>query len=161
MKLEFANLIINNKHYIRLVKQLEELEKDRIFCGHDMEHFLNVARIAVILCCEKGIDADHDVIYSAALLHDIGRVEEYTKGTPHDEAGAAAASEILDETGCPAVKKAAIISLISSHRRGGTEKNDLESVFYEADKKSRLCFCCKAKDQCCWPEHKRNNTIGV
>ena len=161
MKLEQANRIIKNEHYCALVSEIAELEKDRIFCKHDMEHFLNVARIAVIICSEKGIGADADIIYSAALLHDIGRGEEYRSGIPHDEAGAVIASEILDETGCPAEKKSEIISLISAHRTGEDSKSELERIFFRADKKARLCFCCKAKDECNWSEYKRNNEIGV
>ena len=161
MKLELANLIISNKNYLRLVRELEELEKDRIFCGHDMEHFLSVARITVILCAEKCIDADPDVIYSAALLHDIGRIEEYTNGISHDEASAVTAAEILAEIGCPEHKKDEIIKLISSHRRSDSSDTVLGALFYTADKRSRSCFSCKAKDKCKWPEHKRNYTIGV
>lgn len=160
MKLEIANKILKNKRYSLLVKQLEELEKDRIFCGHDMEHFMSVARITVILCAEKHINADNDVIYSSALLHDLGRIEEYTKGIPHDIAGAETAAEILDEVGCPEDKKTLIIKQIISHRCCEGEENTLESVFCTADKMSRLCFCCKAQDKCNWSEHKRNNDIG-
>ena len=161
MELELANKILHNERYSRLVKQLEMLEKDRIFCGHNMEHFMSVARIAVILCAEKNVEADKDVIYSAALLHDIGRAEEYINGRPHDIAGAETAAEILDEIGCPYDKKADIIKQILSHRDYDSEESSLESIFYTADKMSRLCFCCKAKDKCNWPEHKRNNEIGI
>ena len=161
MKLELTNKIIKNKRFRSLVSELEELERDRIFCGHDMEHFLNVARIAVILCKENGIEADCDIIYSAALLHDIGRTEEYRSGTPHDKASAVIAAEILDEINCPPDRKHEIISLISSHRTTDNVKTELETIFYRADKRSRLCFCCKAKDKCNWPDNKKNNDIGV
>lgn len=161
MKLELANKILHNERYSNLVKQLEELEKDRIFCKHDMEHFMSVARITVMLCAEKNLEVDKDVIYSAALLHDIGRAEEYTNGKPHDIAGAEIAAEILDEIDCPEDKKADIIKQILSHRYYDSEESSLESIFYTADKMSRLCFCCKAQDKCNWPEHKRNNKIGI
>ena len=161
MRLELTNKIIKNEHYIRLVSKLKELEKDRIFCKHDMEHFLDLARIAVILCSECGIDYDADIIYAAALLHDIGRVEEYHSGIPHDEASLVIASEILDVIGCTVGKKAEIIRLIASHRTADSAKTELEKIFYRADKKSRLCFCCDAADECNWPEYKRNNEIGV
>lgn len=161
MKLEFTNKIIKNERYRKLSEELAELEKDRIFCKHDMEHFLNVARIAVIFCKESGIEPDIDIIYAASLLHDIGRVEEYRSGIPHDKASEAIASEILGEIGCPADKKAEIIRLIASHRTAENGKTELEKIFFRADKKSRLCFCCNAKDECNWPEYKRNNEIGV
>lgn len=161
MKLELANKILHNERYSKLVKQLEQLEKDRIFCGHDMEHFMSVARITVILCSEKNLEVDKDVVYSAALLHDIGRAEEYINGKPHDIASAETAAVILDEIDCPEDKKADIIKQILSHRCYGSEESCLESIFYTADKMSRLCFCCKAQDKCNWPEYKRNNEIGI
>lgn len=161
MKLELANQIINDPRYMQLTEALDDIEKNRIFCRHDMEHFLSVARIAVILCNERGIDADTDVIYSAALLHDIGRIAEYTDGTPHDEAGIVIAGEILANTECPEEKKAEILRLIASHRKADAQKSELETVFYLADKKSRACFCCAAREQCNWPEYKRNYEIGV
>ena len=40
-----------------------------------------------------------ELIYCAALLHDIGRARQYEDGTPHDEAGAAIAGQILNELG--------------------------------------------------------------
>ncbi|MBP3272066.1 MAG: HD domain-containing protein [Ruminococcus sp.] len=161
MKLRLTNLIINNERYKQLVSQLETLENGRIFCGHDMEHFLSVARIAVILCEENDIKADRDIIYSAALLHDIGRTEEYINGTPHDKASAEIADKILDEIECPEEKKMEIIDLILSHRCPDGEKSALAKVFYTADKRSRMCFCCKAQNECNWPEYKKNNKIGV
>lgn len=161
MKLELTNKILKDHRYRSLVNELEMLEKDRIFCGHDIEHFLNVARIALILCREKGIEADSDIIYAAALLHDIGRVEEYRSGTPHDKASAVIAEDILTGINCPGEMKREIISLISAHRTAESGKTELEKVFFCADKKSRLCFCCKAQAECNWPEYKRNNEIGV
>ena len=161
MKLQLTNRIIKNQRYLAICRRIQEFEKERVFCGHDMEHFLSVARIAMLMCAEEGLSPDPEVIYAAALLHDIGRAEEYTNGTPHDEAGAVIAGEILDELECPQDMKAEIVSLIASHRRAHSERSPLESVFYRADKKSRMCFFCKAADICNWDETKRNNEIGV
>ena len=44
-----VNEILSDARYMQLVQEIEELEKDRIFCRHGFEHFLNVARIACIL----------------------------------------------------------------------------------------------------------------
>lgn len=72
--------------YQQNLKELTQLEADRIFCRHTPEHFLDVARLAYIFSLERGISCPRELIYCTALLHDIGRAEQYTVGTPHDEA---------------------------------------------------------------------------
>lgn len=161
MNLEITNRIIASDKYLHELKLLTELEHDRIFCGHNIEHFLNVARITMIICCENKIYADPDIIYSAALLHDIGRIDEYISGIPHDEAGICKAEAILNEVGCNIEMKKKILSLIGSHRSKSEDDNSLEEIFYSADKKSRLCFYCPAQEDCNWPPEKRNMKIEV
>lgn len=160
MKLELTNKIMRNKAYGQLTRELCELEKGRKFCGHDMEHFLAVARVALIMCFEKGIEVNADIIYSAALLHDLGRIEEYTRGEPHDIAGVRTAQRLLDEIGCSPDERRQILSLISSHRHSGeNDENSPEYIFYLADKRSRQCFACAASEECNWKPEKRNNEI--
>ncbi len=77
--------------------RLPELEYDRIFCRHTPEHFLDVARLAYIFALERNLDCSRELIYCTALLHDIGRAEQYTNGTPHDEAGVTIAEIILTD----------------------------------------------------------------
>ena len=55
------------------MSDLAKKEEDRIFCIHDIEHCLDVARISYILAFENGIKIDKEIVYGAALLHDIGR----------------------------------------------------------------------------------------
>lgn len=161
MNLKITNRVLVNDNYIRELKLLAELEQERIFCGHNMEHFLNVARIALIMCHEKGIIVEPDIIYTASLLHDIGRTDEYINGTSHDKAGVYKAGIILDEVDCDAEMKEKILCIIRNHRNKNKDKHSLEHIFYMADKKSRLCFCCPAQKQCNWSEEKKNRTIEV
>lgn len=161
MKLEITNRIIVCGKYLNELKLLAELEHDRIFCRHNIEHFLNVARITLIMCSQKRVYADPDVVYSAALLHDIGRTDEYISGVPHDEAGIRKAEVILSEVGCDEGIKEKILSLIGSHRNKIGDDCSLEEIFYRADKKSRLCFCCPAQEDCNWSDEKRNMKIEV
>ena len=49
MNLEITNRILINETYRTELDKLRELEKDRVFCGHDIEHFLDVARITMII----------------------------------------------------------------------------------------------------------------
>ncbi len=161
MNLELTNRILTNETYCKELDRLRKLEKDRVFCGHDIEHFLDVARIVMIICMEKNIDVVPDIIYSASLLHDIGRSEEYTENIPHHIAGKEKAEKILDEAGCCEDMKKKILSLILNHRNKDNEKDSLESIFYMADKKSRLCFACPSSDICNWQENRKNIKIEV
>lgn len=161
MELEITNRIIRNKNYIVQLGTLRELEADREFCRHDMDHFLSVARITIHMCREMGVRADRDLVYSAALLHDIGRTQEITMGIPHDIAGQAMADCILSEVNCPEDMKAKIISLIASHRDITRAGDELGRIFCAADKKSRNCFDCEARALCNWPDDKKNLYIEV
>ena len=61
-----------------------------------MSHLLDVARIAYIRNLEKGYGFRKDVIYAAAVLHDIGKALQYEEKVPHEIAGERIAGEILD-----------------------------------------------------------------
>ena len=52
-----------------------------------MSHLLDVARIAYIRNLEKGYGFRKDVIYAAAVLHDIGKALQYEEKVPHEIAG--------------------------------------------------------------------------
>ncbi|MHB9093231.1 MAG: HD domain-containing protein, partial [Eubacteriales bacterium] len=70
-------------------------ETDRKFCRHTFQHLVDVARITYIqmlesgdiksFCEEKDINMRlaREIIYAAALLHDIGRWKEYETGEDH------------------------------------------------------------------------------
>ena len=66
-----------------LVKN-KEAEKERIFCHHDMNHFLDVARLMYIFSMERGYAFGKEEIYATALLHDIGKWQQYKAGVPHE-----------------------------------------------------------------------------
>ena len=48
MRMERVNQILQHTLYQSCRRQIDEKEKDRIFCGHDMGHLLDVARLAWI-----------------------------------------------------------------------------------------------------------------
>ncbi len=56
-------------------------EEGRRFCHHDMGHFLDVARLAMIFNLQQGLSVSKEMIYAAALLHDIGRWNSMRTGT--------------------------------------------------------------------------------
>lgn len=147
--------IMNHPEYQKAYRQIRDLERERIFCLHDTEHFLAVSRIAYILVLEQQLDVKKDVVYAAGFLHDIGRAEQYTGGTPHEEAGMAIASEVLKESPYDTKERKTILRLLESHRR--PDSDELSCLFYRADKLSRDCRNCRARKECYWPEEKKNN----
>ena len=97
--MERVNAICRHKLWRESVDEIARLEQDRAFCRHDRAHFLDVARLAYIENLEQGLGVDKELIYAAALLHDIGRHLQYTQNIPHDEAGAQLAEIIMADCG--------------------------------------------------------------
>ena len=71
--MERVNAICRHDLWRDSVREIARLERDRQFCRHDLVHFLDVARLAYIENLERGLGIDKELIYAAALLHDIGR----------------------------------------------------------------------------------------
>lgn len=156
--MERVNQILNHPGYQQAFREIQELEQEREFCRHTMEHFLDVARLTYIFALEAGVLISREVIYAAALLHDIGRHLEYTEGTPHHQASADIAAGILPACGFSKAEQETVITAILSHRNRDS-KAGLSGMLYRADKMSRNCFCCDAADRCKWPDDKRNNQL--
>lgn len=156
-----VNQILFHPHYRQALEKIEILEKDREFCGHDMAHFLDVARLAYIQCLEQEKHVEKDLIYAAALLHDIGRCQQYESGIPHETASAQLAGEILPQCSFSESEQLQIQEAILGHRRmtGGESVSVLGELLYQADKMSRNCFSCPARETCNWPEEKMNMEI--
>lgn len=158
--MERYHQILENKIYRSKLDRLTELEKDRIFCKHTLEHFCDVARIMYILSLEEGCDLDQDLIYATALFHDIGRIEEYEQHIPHHKASADVARELLPSFGYTEEEVDCIVDVIGKHRKECEKKdNQLADYLYRADKLSRNCFACKAWAQCKWSNEKKNHTL--
>ena len=93
--MERVHSIQNHPLFQKQFHLLQKAEEERFFCRHTMEHFLDVARLMYIYNLEEGAGLDKELIYAAALLHDIGRYEQISQGTPHHISGARIAGEIL------------------------------------------------------------------
>lgn len=150
------NRIIKNALFTELTEKIRQREKDRIFCRHSIEHSLDVARIAYILVLENNIAIDKDMIYAAALLHDIGRA--YSDGN-HRQDSVVPAEKILSACGYSIAEIYEITSAILSHGSAPSELNTLSDVIGRADKLSRCCFDCEANAECYWQEENRNKDI--
>ena len=150
--------ILHSPRYQDWLRQMDELEAGRIYCRHGLPHLLDVARIAALLAAERHAPYPRDMIYAAALLHDLGRLAQYTTGAPHAQAGVPMAQELLHETAFTAQEQEEILRAVSRHRTGDAP-DSLAQIIFEADHASRMCFACKAADTCYWPEERRNTTV--
>ena len=61
-----VNRIIEHPAYKEALAEIAIREENRIFCRHNTEHFMNVARIAMILNLEEDKDVD---ISSTMIKH--------------------------------------------------------------------------------------------
>lgn len=163
--MERVNKILNHHLFKEYLEKNRIAEEDRRFCRHDMGHFLDVARLGMIFALQGAHKADdndkaevpEELIYAAALLHDIGRWKQYEDGTPHERASAELAPEILSDCGFTAQETARIVTAISDHRNEAVkEERSLSGILYRADKMSRSCFCCETEQECDWKGNKKN-----
>ncbi|MDO5779221.1 MAG: HD domain-containing protein [Clostridium sp.] len=149
--------IMSNKLYKESLEKLSEYERDREFCNHTIEHFIDVSRIAYIMVLEEKLSVSKEIIYAIGLLHDIGRVRQYEEGIHHDIASVEMSREILKETNFTEYEIDTILNGIANHRK--ESDNKLEEIIYKADKISRQCFNCKAEKECYWSSEKKNFKI--
>lgn len=160
-----VNAILIHPLYKLHYQKLEQTEQDRIFCCHQIPHLMDVARIAYILNLERQLGLEKEVIYAAALLHDIGKSLQYKEEIPHEIAGRGIAAEILyslpTEVAFSAEESKDILDAVRGHRKLREDPNVLEQLLYESDKASRLCFACPAEAKCNWSKEKKNMEITI
>lgn len=155
--MERVNRILTSSLYQVYLNKINMAEAERRFCHHNMGHFLDVARIACILNGEEGYGQEREIIYAAALLHDIGRWMQYENDTPHEKASAHLAPEILSESGFTAEESDRILKAIVNHRNELIkDEKSLSGLLYRADKYSRPCFACGMEKECNWKKGKKN-----
>lgn len=160
--MERVNRILKNERYQECLEQIRQCEKDRIFCHHDMAHFLDVARLAQLINLEEHMNVEKERIYAAALLHDIGRHLQYREGIPHEKASAEIAPDIMRACGFSEEEIGEIDEAISNHRNAAVrERRDLTGLLYRGDKLSRSCFGCTAEKECDWKKDKKNMELKL
>lgn len=146
--------------YKEVQEKIDTLEEKRIYCGHSRNHCIDVARIAYILSLEENLPIPKEIIYTAAFLHDIGRMYEYQGLCTHESGSVTMALQLLPECGFSDSEIKQISEAIALHRRSGEQKEEtLADILYRADKLSRDCACCKAKETCKWTETEKNRGI--
>lgn len=129
---------------------------------------LTICSMSLALCIknlEEQLEFDREVIYATALLHDIGKDEQYESGISHDVASERVADAILggmpDDVAFEPADAAAIKTAILGHRKLRVNSQPLERLLYAADKASRACFACPARNACNWSDDKKNLSIRV
>jgi uncharacterized protein len=157
--MERINHILHNPAYRAHLKRTERREKKRRFCRHNLQHALDVARIAYILTLEARLDIPKDIVYAAALLHDIGKWMQLEQGVPHHESSAMLAVELLQAAGYAEPEIQMITGAILNHRTRNQPEGTFDDILYTADKRSRLCFDCKEFDRCDWSDEKKNRNL--
>ncbi len=158
--MERIDKICNHELFLYHLHANEAAEAQRCFCRHSMVHFLDVARIGRIINLEENLGINKEWIYAVALLHDMGKHIQYEDGTPHEIASGKIAPTILKECGFDEKETQVIVDAILSHRDVTVrEEKNLRGLLYRADKASRACFACAAKDECNWKDGKKNMRI--
>lgn len=167
-KTDYINLVLHHSLFADTLKRIGELEADRIYCCHQLEHLLDVARIAWIKYLEdegKLCRMQKTDMYVCALLHDIGRAQQYEHGVSHVEAGVKLAKQILEDIAYPEKRREEILQAIGMHRKKDEIlKSGVRNLSYyivQADHLSRSCFSCKAIDTCKWSKENRNQYIEI
>ncbi len=162
--MERVEKIRNHPLYVSNQQRIDDMEVNRIFCCHGVNHSLDVARILYILVLEQGLSYGKDIIYATAFLHDIGRGLQYEEHVSHHEVGAKLAADILKDCDYSEKEIAMITEAIAGHHTGQSHSESkvdnsnvsFTDLFYKADKLSRNCFDCKASGECYWMQEKRN-----
>lgn len=153
------NALIKDELYMECLDKIAICERDRIFCGHDFNHFLDTARIAYILSLEENLGFSKEIIYTSAVLHDIGRFKQYEENIPHNIASHDIAKQLLGKYFFEEAEIILILDAILNHRNLKENDNSLNALIYKSDKLSRNCFSCNAKKECNWNDDKKNLQI--
>ena len=155
---EKIKAILNHEEFIKRNELIDMYEMDREFCLHNLQHFLDTSRITYILVLEKdqyknlfpGKDAGEvkDLVYAAGLLHDLGRVEQYTEGIDHALISSRIARDIMEDIGFALEDIKIACQAIGEHRKYNEFNSAFGRKLYEGDKLSRQCKGCKVIDEC-------------
>lgn len=146
--MERVNQIVRHPLYNHHLQKNIEIEKNRRFCLHNLQHFLDVARVSYIIALERKLEVSKEIIYATALLHDIGKWQQYLDGRDHATASRKIAEIILRECNFMENDIKTILQAIQKHREGEDLITPLDQVLYEGDKKSRLCVQCESIKEC-------------
>ncbi len=120
-------------------KKILAIVQEKLTCSaHNLDHVMRVYKLCLEIA-ESEKDVDMEILISAALLHDIARVEENNDNTgtvDHAVLGSYMAKEILKNIDYDDDKIEKIAHCIVTHRfRTGNEPKTIEAkILFDADK---------------------------
>ncbi|MGI5921439.1 MAG: HD domain-containing protein [Syntrophomonadaceae bacterium] len=166
-----VELLLKDRLYNEYINRNVSAETQNKFCRHDLPHHIDVARITYILVLEHndlnyfvkesnlgGKLAAKEVIYTAGLMHDIGKWQEYKIGMDHALLGSRLVREILPRASFNANEIEQISRAVYEHRNISRDMSFLGERLHRADNLSRVCSQCDLQDKC--PKVK-NKEIGL
>lgn len=172
--MERINKIMADPLFQESILKTKDLEINREFCRHGLDHLIDVSRIAYILALEtekinslglilkvKENDRLKEVIYAAGLLHDIARWKEYIDGSDHAQVGSEMARPILQRADFTKGEIDLIANAILEHRGKEGVRSILGEVIWLADDYSRGCLDCKAKEACYKVEQMPRGKVSI
>jgi len=123
--------MLNKQGLLTWVTSLLQNQLPGYLYYHNLDHTLYVLEKAMeIGAAENCSDAELDLLYGAALLHDTGYLHTY-KG--HEEAGCTLAKEYLPSYGYADMDIESICGMIRATRVGQLPQNKLEQILVDAD----------------------------
>ncbi|MBE5899133.1 MAG: HD domain-containing protein [Lachnospiraceae bacterium] len=163
--------ILSDERYLEKINRLNEIEKDRTYCKHDLDHFQEVYQILSILSSRRGLDDSKKLSKTMAYFHDIGRADSYDGN--HRKSSSDFARILLGEYGISGEEIDLICYAIDNH----SGRIDVEDAYYYidnnmvedslrdtwakilriSDQLSRNCYICKANAICKWLEGEKTN----
>lgn len=161
IRMRKCSKILKNTEFRELLAKINKAEKDRIYCLHGIEHLMDTARAGYIINLENKLNIPKEIVYGAALMHDIGRWAQYEGTIEHHIASAKTAERILPQCGYTPEETALISDAVRAHRNTSGKIETLSDVIAEADKKTRMCMLCSAADTCKWKDSERNNDLII
>ena len=104
-----------------------------------------------------------ELIYAAALLHDIGKAIEDPENIGHSKLSANLAEPILYNCGFLDREVECIVDAILNHNNETIKDSgdNLARLLYRADKLSRPCYMCDASDLCYWSLDDKNLQLKI
>ncbi len=154
------DLITAHTKFVSILTELSVVEQTRQYCIHNIEHTLNVARIMMITNLEQNLGFEKYMIYASALLHDIGRLEQYKSGAKHATVGSVLTRDILLDCQFNNDEIDTICKAIATHNND-EQTNSLGELLRTSDKLSRNCFVCIARSKCNWTNEQMNKGIKL
>lgn len=162
-----VELLLKDPVYQEYIRKNINLEEEEKFCKHDLQHMIDVARISYILVLEhqdlnyyikeaklSGKLAAKETIYTAGLLHDIGKWQEYRTGVDHAAFGARIAHDLLPRAFFNENEVEVIARAVYEHRNISKDMSFLGERLHRADNLSRVCLQCEHRHRCVKFKHK-------